>query len=452
MIVSANKNGLSNRIKSWASSMYLSGDSEVLVDWPVNRTAGASFHDLFENDVSARYRPIDSNDKCYRLWSLVTDKGDDPIDFAYHNTPLKYIVKYKKIFGNMKPNQELIDKAQDYPRNMTAILARTWPDCEMRSFIGIEKLYIEQMHSLDGNFFVSSDSPYFIDLARKEFGDRIITQYDRGPFGARNRKGIIDSFVDMLIASRQPIIIGDSLSTFNEVAWWFGDCKPLVHLVNEPDLDQLGINFRTDKSSIRVKHPKKDRSLCAHNYFNLVYKKLFEPLRTKRIKLVEIGVQHGSSVRTWASYFLHGQIYGIDYSKASMTDSIPRVKTLLGNQADKSFLNKFGKEHGPFDIIIDDGSHWYEHQLISLFALWDYLKPGGYYFIEDIFPKDNLGGEPLWNTYIERAIRKVLFGGNKFAAGQKYDYESINFVRNMLYVKKKAIKSTPVHQFHVPLF
>ena len=54
-----------------------------------------------------------------------------------------------------------------------------------------------------------------------------------------------------------------------------------------------------------------------------------------------------------------------------------------------------------FDIILDDGSHIVEHMILSFNTLFKYVKPGGFYIIEDIkkndldiFTKmDFLGGE-----------------------------------------------------------
>ncbi|MFE3638938.1 class I SAM-dependent methyltransferase [Streptomyces sp. NPDC059168] len=40
-------------------------------------------------------------------------------------------------------------------------------------------------------------------------------------------------------------------------------------------------------------------------------------------------------------------------------------------------------ERGPFDIVIDDGSHLNEHVLTSFEALFPHLRPGGLYVVED---------------------------------------------------------------------
>jgi hypothetical protein len=43
-----------------------------------------------------------------------------------------------------------------------------------------------------------------------------------------------------------------------------------------------------------------------------------------------------------------------------------------------------------FDYIVDDGSHQPDHQVRSFELLWDRVKPGGKYFIEDIDNDDAL--------------------------------------------------------------
>ena len=48
-------------------------------------------------------------------------------------------------------------------------------------------------------------------------------------------------------------------------------------------------------------------------------------------------------------------------------------------------LNRFKSEHGgDFDMIIDDGGHTMEQMQTSLNHLWDSLKSGGVYVIEDL--------------------------------------------------------------------
>ncbi len=57
----------------------------------------------------------------------------------------------------------------------------------------------------------------------------------------------------------------------------------------------------------------------------------------------------------------------------------------IGSQADPNFLAEVTGEFGPFDIILDDGSHKTHHQIISFGALFrSALKDGGCYMVEDM--------------------------------------------------------------------
>jgi cephalosporin hydroxylase len=56
----------------------------------------------------------------------------------------------------------------------------------------------------------------------------------------------------------------------------------------------------------------------------------------------------------------------------------------IGDQTNPSMIDEIAKKGGPFDFIIDDGSHVGQHITASFKMLWQHLKPGGYYFIEDL--------------------------------------------------------------------
>jgi hypothetical protein len=112
--------------------------------------------------------------------------------------------------------------------------------------------------------------------------------------------------------------------------------------------------------------------------------------RERQLRLLEIGVggyfvrkMGGASLAMWADYFPHGIIVGIDIAEKDL-DLGPRVKILQGSQIDKAFLTKVVTEHGPFDIIIDDGSHVPEHVVTSFDILFPTLLNPGIYIIEDV--------------------------------------------------------------------
>lgn len=65
--------------------------------------------------------------------------------------------------------------------------------------------------------------------------------------------------------------------------------------------------------------------------------------------------------------------------------NMTNVKIFTGSQSDVEFLNKFiSASGGGFDVIIDDGGHTMEQQIVSLNTLFPIVKPSGMYFLEDL--------------------------------------------------------------------
>lgn len=124
-----------------------------------------------------------------------------------------------------------------------------------------------------------------------------------------------------------------------------------------------------------------------HHYFD-IYARHFERYRDRPITMLEIGVFRGGSLRMWKQYFHpDSTIVGIDIEKSCQAHEIADQKVFvrIGSQADAAFLAGVNGEFGPFDIILDDGSHKTHHQIVSFGALFrDALKDGGCYMVEDV--------------------------------------------------------------------
>jgi hypothetical protein len=114
------------------------------------------------------------------------------------------------------------------------------------------------------------------------------------------------------------------------------------------------------------------------------YEQLFAPLRDRPLRLLELGVDRGGSLKMWRDYFPSGSIVGLDAEEISLDEE--RIRVYRGLQQDTALLDRIGAECAPdgFDVIIDDASHIGELTRTSfwhLFTRW--LAPGGIYAIED---------------------------------------------------------------------
>jgi hypothetical protein len=183
---------------------------------------------------------------------------------------------------------------------------------------------------------------------------------------------------------------------------------------NEMTLDQIAVKHQTDKATI---YP----SPSVHGYAP-IYDSFFTKWRNDNIRLLEIGVcmdgekgVGGHSVRMWLEYFKNAEIFTfdiIDMKEREPFKSDSRVKFHRGDQGNRKDLSEMVDTFGgkDFDIIIEDGSHNHDHQMISLAHLFKHVKSRGYFVIEDIVIPRNTPKD-IWNEETYRVISRFLKSG-----------------------------------------
>src|SRR3990167_5513670 len=128
-----------------------------------------------------------------------------------------------------------------------------------------------------------------------------------------------------------------------------------------------------------------DKNSSFHNY-GRQYSSLLERFKYKNIRMLEIGVYQGQSLSAWRNVFPNAySIVGIDIDA-----NCKRFENLdngcwveIGSQDDPEFLLKVCEKHGPFDLILDDGSHINSHVFTSFETLFPLLNNNGLYIVED---------------------------------------------------------------------
>ncbi len=155
----------------------------------------------------------------------------------------------------------------------------------------------------------------------------------------------------------------------------------------KPSLVELGTKYSSDK-------------LHWHSYFNdSMYPKLFQGMEVKRLLEIGIGERglmqpflpkgveycHGSSLRVWREYFPDAEIYGVDIREDLLFQE-DRIHTMRCDQSKiEDLLAVWNWSGGDFDVVIDDGSHQFEHQQCTAGVLLPLMKPGSLYVVEDIW-------------------------------------------------------------------
>tara|TARA_B100001059_G_C17807255_1_gene569985 strand:+ start:436 stop:1011 length:576 start_codon:yes stop_codon:yes gene_type:complete len=120
------------------------------------------------------------------------------------------------------------------------------------------------------------------------------------------------------------------------------------------------------------------------------YQEKFEPLRNKKLTLVEIGVRSGASLKLWKEFFSkRATIIGIDNFTDFNDNQIPYDEEWLSDgvqfiDADGYTQETVDKIDGGIDILIDDGPHTTQSHQKLLELYLPKMNKGGYVIIEDI--------------------------------------------------------------------
>jgi hypothetical protein len=125
------------------------------------------------------------------------------------------------------------------------------------------------------------------------------------------------------------------------------------------------------------------------HYWNIYHRHL-QKFIGKDVHLVEVGVYSGGSLAMWKSYFGGDcRVYGVDIEPACSAYQDETTRIFIGDQADRSFWNRFKAQVPRVDILIDDGGHLPEQQIVTLEEMLPHISPGGVYLCEDVHSINN---------------------------------------------------------------
>jgi hypothetical protein len=121
-----------------------------------------------------------------------------------------------------------------------------------------------------------------------------------------------------------------------------------------------------------------------HTTYFPVYGHLFGPYRDRPITLVEIGVLSGGSLFMWRQFFgPTARIIGIDLNPDAVRWREHGFEIHIGSQSDSAFWRTFLNDIGPIDILLDDGGHRFEQQIMTCECVMPGIRDGGLLVVED---------------------------------------------------------------------
>ncbi|WJZ18446.1 glycosyltransferase 61 family protein [Corynebacterium guangdongense] len=169
-----------------------------------------------------------------------------------------------------------------------------------------------------------------------------------------------------------------------------------------PSLDSIGRAWNNDKSSL------------IHDYL-VHYERALEHRRDEAFTLLEIGGRTSNSAKTWLQYFPKVRLVVADTHPHPDLFHMERVEVFqLGNFSPVEFGDLAGSVFP--DVVIDDGSHRWSHQVSAFRQLFPVLRPGGLYVLEDL--QTNFGeGENRFADQEASAYRSVMDLVDQLVAG-----------------------------------
>ena len=161
----------------------------------------------------------------------------------------------------------------------------------------------------------------------------------------------------------------------------------------------------------------------------------------------------GGSIELWLKYFGEGtQVIGVDIDPRCLEYKYEgNAQVIMGDQNSPEFWDEFLDKHTGFDIIIDDGSHIMEHQVLTLQKTFPHLKEGGAYICEDThtsyWPRwngeyDKKGTFLDYSKYLSDIMNQQHFQQKMEPAVLKTfeNLYSMSFYNSMVVLEKEALR------------
>jgi hypothetical protein len=204
------------------------------------------------------------------------------------------------------------------------------------------------------------------------------------------------------------------------------------------------------------KVPKQLKVYKWHHYFE-IYDNHFKRFRGKKPKILEVGIFKGGSLEMWNHYFEgECEIYGADVNNdcKQYESFFKNVEIFIGNQSSRDFWKEFKVSVPYVDILIDDGGHTMEQQIITFEEMYPHVSPDGVYLCEDThtsYWEEFGGGLRKPSTFIEYSknfIDKInsyhIRNSNHRDLNFKHSTNSIHFYDSIVVLEKKVNLNEPI--------
>lgn len=290
-IISDNGGGIGNRFKGLISILRLSEHlgREPLLHWPKNVLMGCDFNKLFDYKIkeiskeeverikkegdSEIYRDwldnryVKNKYLVIQCWRFLMKKGElqkrfakvyptmkgNNIDFEYGRVPEEVKQDVLKWIKKVEVKQDILKQVDEFYKKNNIVdligihLRRTdfkqSPDG--RGEISTDESLFQKIDEIlkknpNQKFFLCTDSKETENLVKNKYKDKIIIypKTKAVEWDMTKPEASRCALIEVLLLSKTKKILGTYLSTFTELAWWFGNCKQEVETIGDEKIEQ----------------------------------------------------------------------------------------------------------------------------------------------------------------------------------------------------------------------
>ena len=196
-----------------------------------------------------------------------------------------------------------------------------------------------------------------------------------------------------------------------------------------------------------------NRSYKWLHYFE-IYNRHFAKFYDKDITIMEIGVNKGGSLQLWKKMFgSKSKIIGVDINPDCKRMEDDQISIYIGDQADRNFWKQVKSEIPQLDILIDDGGHEMQQQIVTFEEMYPCVNTsgGGVYLCEDTCTsydskKYHNAGYHNPNNFIEYSKNFIDYIHAWFSKEQELQIndvtrtaQSLHYYSNVLVIEKRPM-------------
>jgi len=264
-IISASFGGLSNRINSLASSIRIAEKTKrnLLLCWPKDLVCNCNFSDLFENDIKEiskeELRKIIKNNRIqvlnrfqnlkFKKKVIIISDGcfdcfsKEDLLFKFEKIDKEIQKKISEALKKLKIKKSIQKKInqfskENFKKEVVGVHVRRGDYKLLTHNVGgissnerfMEEIKKEISMNPKIKFFIATEDKETEDKFRKMFG-KIIISYPKKTRIKEQEGAVKEALIELLLLSKCKKILGSFRSTFTELPWFLGECKPKIKII-----------------------------------------------------------------------------------------------------------------------------------------------------------------------------------------------------------------------------